>query len=266
MTFAPIHTGADIHLLFTCILTWWLQRLNGVGWTTASDSKHIRWGVESNVDKHLQVPHDADGNTCVEMMKKWVPKVVSHNVLQRRSIKLRNSLGGSSRAPCHLTDLDMSVWMQTSRQEHRPPPPFFIHPLLRWWRGLRRANPICFGNSPSESHNDRPEDSVVFSPAIEVWGFWGRPTRVMQGGEQHSPVNTHMLQGLCSHWRSAPMLIIRNLHLVITAGRGTDITTCPCTGTCSAVGPPDWSDTCSRNKPTQLLPSYNLRVAPLWFF
>lgn len=51
------------------------------------------------LDKHLQVPHDADGDACVETMKKWVPKVVSHNALRRGSIKLQNSLGGSSQAP-----------------------------------------------------------------------------------------------------------------------------------------------------------------------
>lgn len=47
--------------------------------------------------------------------------------------------------------------------------------------------------------------------------------------------------------------------------QGTDMTTCPCTGTCSAVGPSDRSNTCSRNKPTQFLPGYNLREPPSVF-
>lgn len=63
---------------------------------------------------------------------------------------------------------------------------------------------------------------------------------------------------VCSPWRSVP--IIKKLHLVLPTG--TDMTTCPCTGTCSAVGPSDRSNTCSRNKPTQFLPSYNLREPP----
>lgn len=67
---------------------------------------------------------------------------------------------------------------------------------------------------------------------------------------------------VCLPWRSVP--IIKKLHLVLPTG--TDMTTCPCTGTCSAVGPSDRSNTCSRNKPTQFLPSYNLSKAVLCFY
>lgn len=108
------------------------------------------------------------------------------------------------------------------------------------------------------SHDERLEDSVVSRSLIKFWekGEMNESASVIEGREApHTAVVA--LRSVCSRWRSAP--IIKKLHLVPPTG--TDITTCPCAGTCSAVGPPDQSNTCSRNKPTQFLPSYNPRVA-----
>lgn len=40
---------------------------------------------------------------------------------------------------------------------------------------------------------------------------------------------------VCVHPEGQSVPIVKKLHLVLPTG--TDMTTCPCTGTCSAVGP-----------------------------
>lgn len=106
----------------------------------------------------------------------------------------------------------------------------------------------------------------VFGGFPTLMKFWGEEAMtesasVIDGCTTASAVCS-VSQSVCSPWRSVP--IIKKLHLVLPTG--TDMTTCPCTGTCSAVGPSDQSNTCSRNKPSQFLPSYNLREAALCFY
>lgn len=117
----------------------------------------------------------------------------------------------------------------------------------------------------SRSHDERAEDSVVsplFNKVLrEEVDEWKCHCNRRLGCTLQRLLQSVCLC-VCSCWRSAS--IIKKLHLVLP--RGTDITTCPCTGTCSAVGPPDRSNTCSRNKPNQFLPSYNLRVAAPCFY
>lgn len=72
-----------------------------------------------------------------------------------------------------------------------------------------------------------------FPPLLKFWGEgdMNESSSVIDGCSTASVV-CGVSQSVCSLWRSVP--IIKKLHLVLPAG--TDMTTCPCTGTCSAVG------------------------------
>lgn len=109
--------------------------------------------------------------------------------------------------------------------------------------------------------NDERVESIRWSPPSLI-KFWA------QGGDEWKCRCDRRLQ----HSLCGVSLCVRpegqcplSKSCIWSFPTGTDMTTCPCTGTCSAVGPSDRSNTCSRNKPTQFLPSYNLREPPSVF-